>query len=165
MEKAHANENSFAGLLSTRLAGRRGQTVVAWIITLHLFGVIFWLGSLLVITSLLALLPDEVGVAKERFIVAARRLFELGCNIGAAIAVGLGILLVLLEPEVLHHGWLHLKLLLVVILLVVHVRLYRRIVALENEPASASTGEFRMVHGVVSLILLATLLLAILKPF
>ena len=135
-----------------------------WIRTLHLFGVIFWLGSLLVITSLLALVADEVGVAKERFIVAARGLF-LGCNIGAAVAIALGILLIPLEPEVLRQGWLHVKLLLVAILLVVHVRLYRRIAALENEPGSATGREFRMVHGISSLLLLAILLLAILRPF
>ncbi len=68
-----------------------------WILTLHLFGVVFWLGGLLAITRLLALVPDEVGVAKERFIVAVRRLF-IGCNIGAALAIAFGFLLIPFEP-------------------------------------------------------------------
>ena len=135
------------------------------VIALHIFGVVFWLGSLLVIATLLGLVPEEVGVAKERFIVATRRLFDVGCNVGAAVAVGLGILLVLLEPEVLRHGWFHLKLLLVVIVLVLHVRLYRRIAALEDEPASATRREFAILHGIVSLLLLAILVLALAKPF
>ena len=135
------------------------------VIALHIFGVVFWLGSLLVIATLLGLVPEEVGVAKERFIVATRRLFDVGCNVGAAVTVGLGILLVLLEPEVLRHGWFHLKLLLVVIVLLLHVRLYRRIAALENEPASATRREFAILHGIVSLLLLAILVLAIAKPF
>jgi len=138
---------------------------VSVVIALHIFGVVFWLGSLLVIATLLGLVPEEVGVAKERFIVATRRLFDVGCNVGAAVAVGLGILLVLLEPEVLRHGWFHLKLLLVVIVLVLHVRLYRRIAALEDEPASATHREFTILHGVVSLLLLAILVLALAKPF
>ena len=77
-----------------------------WVLTFHLFGVIFWLGGLLVITSLLALVADEVGVAKERFIVAARRLF-IGCNIGAAVAIVFGFVLIAFEPEVMRQGWFH----------------------------------------------------------
>ncbi len=135
------------------------------VIALHVFGVIFWLGSLLVIASLLGCVPEEVGVAKERFIVAARRLFDVGGNIGAGATVGLGILLVLLEPKVMLQHWIHVKLLLVAVLLVLHVRLYRRIVALENEPASATRREFAILHGVVSVLLLAILVLVIAKPF
>jgi len=135
-----------------------------WVLTFHLFGVIFWLGGLLVIASLLALVADEVGVAKERFIVAARRLF-IGCNIGAAIAIVFGFVLIAFQPEVMRQGWFHLKLLMVLLLIVVDVRLYRRIGALENEPASATAGEFRIVHGMLSALMLIILLLALLKPF
>ena len=139
--------------------------IVSLLIAVHVFGVIFWLGSLLVITSLLGRVPEEVGVAKERFILAARRLFDGGGNIGAATAIALGILLVLVEPAVMRQHWIHVKLLLVAVLLVLHVRLYRRIVALENEPASATRREFAILHGVVSVLLLAILALAIAKPF
>jgi protoporphyrinogen IX oxidase len=139
--------------------------VVQAALVLHLFGVIFWLGSLLVITSLLALVPDEVGMAKERFVVAASRLFTTGANIGASVAIAFGIVLLILQPDTIRHGWLHAKLLLVLILLVLHFRLFRRIAALENEPASASKGEFRMLHGIFSLLLLAILVLVIWKPF
>ena len=141
------------------------MTLVSLVIALHVFGVVFWLGSLLVILTLLGRVPEEVGVAKERLIGAAHRLFDVGCNVGAAAAVGLGILLILLEPAVMRQHWIHMKLLLVAVLLVLHVRLYRRIVALENEPASATRREFAILHGVVSLLLLAILILAIAKPF
>ncbi len=104
-----------------------------WVLTFHLFGVIFWIGGLLAIASLLAMVADEVGVAKERFIVAARHLF-IGCNIGAAVAIVFGFILVAFEPAVMRQGWFHLKLLLVLLLIVVDVRLYRRIAALEDEP-------------------------------
>jgi putative membrane protein len=137
---------------------------VGFVVALHLFGVIFWLGSLLMITRWLAMVPDEVGIAKERFIVASERLFKVGGNIGAATALATGILLVLLDPRVLTHGWMILKLLLVGILLLYHARLYRRIVTLADEPASASRKEFMTMHGVVSLVLLAILLLVALRP-
>ena len=141
-----------------------GNTI-SWLLVFHLFGVIFWIGSLLLITSLLAVVSDEIGVAKERFIMVASTLFLGGCNIGGAVAIVFGILLMAKEPEVLRQGWLHLKLGLVFILLLVHLRLYRRIVALSDNPSSVSRAEFRVIHGVVSLVLLAILAMAIIKPF
>lgn len=139
--------------------------MAAWAVVFHLFGVIVWLGGLLVLTSFLGLVPEEVGVARERFLFAARRLFDRAANVGAALALAFGVLLVLLEPAVLRHGWFHLKLLLVAALLVVHVQVRRRITALESDPGSASGREFRIVHGVISALLLALLIVAVLRPF
>ena len=139
--------------------------IVGWLLVFHLFGVIFWIGSLLLIASLLAMVDDEVGVAKERFIMVASTLFFGGCNIGGAVAIIFGILLMVEEPELLRQGWLHVKLGLVFILLLVHLRLHRRIVALSDNPSSVTRVEFRVIHGVVSLLLLAILAMAIMKPF
>jgi len=137
----------------------------AFILALHIFGVIFWLGGLLMIASLLARVPEEVGLPKERFLGMARGLFESATNLGATITIGLGIVLILLDPSVLRHGWLELKLLLVAVLLFYHVRFYRRIMFLENNPSHSSRHEFRVVHGAVSLLLIAILVLTVVKPF
>jgi putative membrane protein len=139
--------------------------IVGWLLVFHLFGVIFWIGSLLLIASLLAMVDNEVGVAKERFIMVASSLFYGGCNIGGAVAIIFGTLLMVEEPELLRQGWLHVKLGLVFILLLVHLRLHRRIVALSDNPSSVTRVEFRVIHGVVSLLLLAILAMAIMKPF
>jgi putative membrane protein len=139
--------------------------LIGWAIVFHLFGVIVWVGSLLLIASMLSLVAEEVGAARERLILVSRRLFHIACNIGAVAAVFFGILLMVLEPDALMMGWLHVKLLLVVVLLYFHYRLYRRIMKLENDPASASAREFKITHGIVSLLLLAILALAVIKPF
>ena len=136
-----------------------------FILALHIFGVIFWMGGLLMVASLLARVPEEVGLPKERFLGAARGLFEVGTNIGAAVTIGLGIILIVMEPPVLRQGWMHAKLLLVAVLLFYHVRFYRRIMFLENNPSHSSRREFRVIHGMVSLLLIAILVLAVMKPF
>lgn len=136
-----------------------------FVLALHIFAVIFWMGGLLMIASLLARVPDEVGLPKERFLGAARGLFEVGINLGAALTIFLGIILIMMEPSVLLHGWLHAKLLLIAILLFYHVRFYRRIVFLENNPSRSNQREFWLIHAAVSLLLIAILMLAILKPF
>ena len=113
----------------------------------------------------MALVPDEVGVAKERIIVLARRLLVVGANIGAGVAIIFGILAILSEPGVLTQGWLHLKLLLVLFMMGIHYRLYQRIRALEEAPLDVTRREFSVIHGLVSALLLGTLVLVFLKPF
>jgi putative membrane protein len=135
------------------------------VLALHLFGVIFWIGGLLMLASLLGRVPEEVGLPKERLLGTIRRLFEVVVNLGAAITIALGSVLILIRPEVLRQGWFHAKLLMVAIILFYHVRFYRRIRFLEDNPSASTRREFTVVHGVVSLLLLATLMLAILKPF
>ncbi|MGB8411758.1 MAG: CopD family protein [Candidatus Binatus sp.] len=135
------------------------------ILALHIFGIVYWIGGLLMIASLLARVPDEVGLPKERFLGVARRLFETTSNVGAAITIALGLVLILTNPPVLRQGWFHLKLLLVAILLFYHVRFYRRIIFLEDHPSESTRREYSVIHGLVSLLLIAILMLAVMKPF
>jgi len=135
------------------------------ILALHIFGVVFWLGGLLMIASLLARVPEEVGLPKERFLGVARGLFEATTNVGAAVTIGLGFVLILMNPLVLRQGWFHFKLLLVAVLLFYHVRFYRRIIFLEDNPSESTRREYRVIHGLVSLLLIAILMLAVMRPF
>jgi putative membrane protein len=123
------------------------------------------MGGLLMVTSLLARVPEEVGLPKERFLGAARGLFESTVNLGAAVTIMLGLLLVLMDPSVLRQGWISAKLLLVALLLFYHVRFYRRIKFLENHPSQSTSREFRVIHGMVSALLIAILVLTMIKPF
>jgi putative membrane protein len=141
------------------------NATLTWLVVFHVFGVVFWVGSLLVISSMMRLAPDEVGAAREALVGAARRLFMRSANIGAVITISLGIALIVNEPQVLKEGWLHIKLLFVLGMLFCHFWLYRRIVGVENEPGSASPSNFTMIHAVVSLILLVILGLVFFQPF
>lgn len=138
---------------------------MGWLLVLHLFGVIFWIGSLLLISSLLAMVSDDVAMAKERFILVASRLFFGGCNVGGTIAIVFGTLLMITTPVVLREHWFEAKLILVFMMLLVHIRLHRRIVALEENPSTVTRSEFRAIHGLISALLLAILALAVIKPF
>ncbi len=137
---------------------------MAWILAFHVFSVILWMGTLLVVSSFLGLVADEVGVSKERFLVAARRLMILSANGGALATVGFGVWLILLDPAVIRQGWLHVKLALVFVIVAMHVRLYWRIRRLQLEPSAASRSEFAMVHGFLSLLLLGILFLVFVRP-
>jgi protoporphyrinogen IX oxidase len=131
----------------------------------HIFGVVFWIGTLLLTSSIMAQVPEEVGVAKERITVLARRLLLVSGSTGAIVTIIFGILAIVAEPGVLLRGWLHVKLLLVLLILVVHFRLHQRVRAVEEAPLDATRREFSVMHGLVSLLLLGTLILVVLKPF
>ena len=115
---------------------------------------------------MMALTADEADAGRERAIASARRLFHVSANIGAAVAVIFGIFAILAAPSVLERGWLHAKILLVLILLGVHARLYMRITKLQRDPlVKPRRAEFSMIHGIVSLLVLVILGLVFLKPF
>jgi uncharacterized membrane protein len=167
LEASHAEKLPLSKLANRHYGSSlKGEFVTLnWMLVFHIFGVVLWIGSLLLISTVMALVPDEVGVAKERIIVLARRLLLVSANTGAAVAITFGILAIVAEPGVLARGWLHLKILLALLMLVVHFRLYQRIRALEEAPLTAMRREFSIMHGVISLLLLGALMLAFLKPF
>jgi putative membrane protein len=127
--------------------------------------VIYWIGSLLVVSSQMARVPDEVGAAREALIGASRRIIAVSATIGAAVAIVFGLGAILAEPQVLARHWLHVKLLLVLFMLACHFRLYRRVAALQADPGSATRREFTMLHGIISLLLLLILALVFIQPF
>ena len=54
---------------------------------------------------------------------------------------------------------------MVAVLLFYHVRFYRRIMFLEDNPRESTHREFSIVHAAVSLLLIAILMLSVLRPF
>jgi protoporphyrinogen IX oxidase len=126
--------------------------------------VILWIGGLLTVSSLMAQVANEIGAARERLIVLSRRILRMSGHAGAAIAIVFGLLAIAAAPYLLSQPWLHIKLALVVILLFFHVRLAWRLNRLEREGGEATRGEFTMVHGIVSLLLLLILIMVLVKP-
>jgi protoporphyrinogen IX oxidase len=123
-----------------------------------------WLGGLLTVTSLMAQVPTQVGVARERLIASSNRILRMSGHAGAAIAILFGLLAIAAAPYLLTQPWLHAKLTLVAVLLFFHVRLARRLGRLERERGEATRREFSLVHGMVSLLLLLILILVLVKP-
>ena len=89
-----------------------------WLKAAHVFGVIAWFAGLFYLPRLFvyhADASDEIGI--ERFIVMERRLYVM-MSIGATIAIVFGISMLLMAPGYLSQGWLKVKLLLVLILII-----------------------------------------------
>jgi len=112
----------------------------------------------------MTLVPNEVGVTRERLIGAANRILRMSGHGGAAVAILFGVLAIVMAPYLLTQPWLHVKLTLAVVLLFFHFRLARRLRQLENDRGDATRREFSLIHGIVSLLTLLILIMVLVKP-
>jgi putative membrane protein len=96
--------------------------MVAWTLVVHIFGLVFWVSGLLVSTVVLGRHTQETAVAAREALAGLEKIFLRGiADPGATLTLLAGIALVLgNKPYYLHARWLHIKLFLVVILIVLH---------------------------------------------
>ena len=140
--------------------------MVAWTLVFHIIGLVFWLGSLLVVTQVLALHTAEANPeTRETLGRLELKLLKGLAHPGAAIMVITGFLLVSEDPNYLREHWLHAKLLLVVVLIVLDLRLTFRARAFQEGRSELTRRECMILHGAISLVFLIILILVLIKPF
>jgi len=140
--------------------------MVAWILVFHLVGLVFWLGSLLVVTHVLAIHSEEPSPAARATLGRLEmKLLNGLAHPGAALMVITGIILIGENPHYLREHWLHAKLLLVAILLILDIRVYFRTSAFLAGRAQLRRRECMALHGAISLVFFGILILVLIKPF
>ncbi len=138
----------------------------AWLLVLHLPAMVLWVGSLLVVTSVLAAHCREAGVeARNALARLENKIFRRMVHPGAALMVITGVLLVLSEPQFyMREPWLHAKLLLVVFLVGLDLRIYFRAKAFQSGKVEMQRGECIGLRAGVAAVFLGILILVIIKP-
>jgi putative membrane protein len=140
--------------------------MVAWTLVFHLIGLVFWLGSLLVVTQILAIHTEETFPQTRATLSRLEsKLLKGLTHPGAALMIITGIILVSEDPNYLREHWLHAKLLLVVVLVAIDLRLTFRARAFQEGKIELTRRECMVVHGAISLVFLAILILVLIKPF
>jgi putative membrane protein len=92
-----------------------------------------------------------------------RRLFFI-MTLGAILAAGFGIAMIVAAPAYLAMGWLRAKVLLVVLLVAYHFWCYRLMLALRTGGSLHSQFWYRLFNEVPIILLLAIVILAVVKP-
>jgi len=131
-----------------------------WLKAFHVVFVVTWFAGLFYLPRLFVYhvaSTDAPGLA--RFAIMERRLFAL-MTVGAVLAVGFGIAMLILAPSYLQAGWLRAKLLLVAGLIAYHASCYALMRSLRH-----SQRWFRLYNEVPGLFLVAIVVLAVVKPF
>lgn len=140
------------------------KTRMLWLKAFHIVFVITWFAGLFYLPRLFvyhATASDPIGI--ERFEIMERRLFVM-MTLGGALAAVFGMAMILAAPGLLAFAWLKVKLMLVAGLVGYHVWCHRLVLAFRRRTNRHSERWFRLFNEVPSLLLIAIVLLAVLKP-
>jgi protoporphyrinogen IX oxidase len=135
-----------------------------WLKAFHVVFAITWFAGLFYLPRLFiyhAAATDHVGI--DRFVTMEKRLFAI-MSIGAAAALGFGIAMLLAAPSYLTEPWLQTKLFCVALLIGYHLWCYRLMTDLRARRAGHSSRWLRWFNEVPSVLLLAIVVLAVVKP-
>ena len=136
-----------------------------WFKAFHVVFVVTWFAGLFYLPRLFIYhVAAEDSASVERFKVMERRLFVI-MTIGAALAATFGIAMIVAAPVYLTFAWLHAKLALVVLLIAYHVWCYRLMLDLRAGKNAHSQRWYRFFNEAPSLLLIAIVILAVVKPF
>ena len=135
-----------------------------WLKAFHVIAVVTWFAGLFYLPRLYVYHTDAKDtISIERFKIMERRLFAI-MTIGAAASVGLGAAMLVAEPAYLTMEWLRIKLALVLVLIAYHVFCYRLMRDFAENRNTRSAKWYRGFNELPSLLLIAIVLLAVVKP-
>ena len=136
-----------------------------WVKAFHIVSMVTWFAGLFYLPRLFIYhRAAEDQTSQERFVIMERRLFII-MTIGAVLTTVFGIWLILLNPGLLNTGWLRGKLLLVLGLIGYHLWCRKISVDLKTGADQHSDKWLRWFNEAPSLLLIAIVVLAIVKPF
>jgi len=137
-----------------------------WFKAVHVIAVISWMAGLLYCPRLFVYHAGvEVGSAQsELFKVMERRLLHAITIPAGFVAWAMGLVMIS-QIGLAGHGWLHVKLLLVVAMTAVTVALERYRMAFAHDRNAKPAKFFRMFNEVPTLLMIGIVILVITKPF
>jgi putative membrane protein len=135
-----------------------------WIKAFHVVFVVTWFAGLFYLPRLFVYHASATDpISLERFIIMERRLLAI-MTLGALLAASFGFAMILQAPAYLGAPWLQAKLILVALLIGYHLWCYRLTAALALRRCTHSPRWFRWFNEVPSLLLIAIVILAVVKP-
>jgi putative membrane protein len=135
-----------------------------WLKAFHIIAVITWFAGLFYLPRLYVYHADaRDSISIERFKVMERRLFAL-MTIGALASVALGVAMLVAAPLYLAMPWLRIKLVLVLLVVAYHGYCYKLMRDFARDANARTARWYRAFNEVPSLLLIAIVLLAVIKP-
>lgn len=143
------------------------MAAMLWLKAFHVIFMVTWFAGLFYLPRLFVYHADaEDSGERRRLCVMERRLFII-MTIGAVLTTVFGVWL-LIEYAWLAYarqGWLHVKLALVAGLFAYHVWCHRLVRRFATDETPHSQRWFRFFNEIPSLLLVAIVILAVVKPF
>jgi putative membrane protein len=136
-----------------------------WLKAFHVIAVVTWFAGLFYLPRLFVYHADaKDAISIERFEIMERRLFAI-MTIGGGASIVLGVAMLIAAPGYLAMPWLRFKLLLVLLLIAYHLYCYKLNQDFAGKRNTRSGKWYRGFNEVPSLLLIAIVILAVVKPF
>ena len=138
-----------------------------WLKALHIISMVAWMAGMLYLPRLYVYHADaEKGSDKsETFKVMERRLLRAIINPAMIATFLFGVLMIAANPEIMKQGWIHAKILLVVGMVTAHILFARWRKQFERDENTRPSKFYRVWNEIPTLMLIAIIILAVVKPF
>ena len=138
-----------------------------WLKALHVISVIFWMAGMAYLPRLFVYHAEaEVGSEKsETFKIMERRLLRGIINPAMIAAFLFGGLMIWANPELMHQGWFHVKLTLVILMTAFHGFFARWRKAFDRDENVHSSRFFRIINEAPPVLVVFIVILVVVKPF
>jgi putative membrane protein len=163
--KAFTAIGIFLGLIVLLYVTQRDMFEL-WMKALHVIAVMSWMAGLLYLPRLFIYHTDaEPGsVQSETFKVMEGRLLKVIMNPAMVISWGLGLYLAWVTYG-FHGGWLHIKIMLVLILTGVHFLFARAVKRFAQDGPRETARYWRGMNELPTVLMIAIVIFVIVKPF
>lgn len=137
-----------------------------WIKAVHVLAVISWMAGMLYLPRLMVYHVDSAvgSVQSETFKIMERRLLKGIMDPAMIVTWALGLYLAW-DAFAFRGGWLHGKILLVVLLSVIHGYLAGRVRAFAEDRNDKSGRFYRILNEMPAVLMVGIVILVIVKPF
>ncbi|NEQ30803.1 MAG: protoporphyrinogen oxidase HemJ [Leptolyngbya sp. SIO4C5] len=141
-----------------------------WFKAFHLIGVVVWFAGLFYLVRLFiyhveaeAEPEPAQSILKQQYQLMEKRLYHIITMPGMVVTVAMAVGMLVLQPALLHDGWLHAKLGLVGLLLIYHFYCGRLMKQLERGECRWSGQQLRGLNEAPTLLLVLIVMLAVFK--
>jgi len=135
-----------------------------WIKALHIIFMVTWFAGLFYLPRIFVYhAMSEEQSQRDTFKVMERKLLVM-THIGGALTLTFGLMLLNMLPVLLNTGWMQVKLLLVVVLMVYHAWCVKLVAAFRHDRSTHSHRWYRVFNEIPVLFLIAMVILAVVKP-
>ena len=138
-----------------------------WWQALHIISVIAWMAGLFYLPRLYVYHAQVLSGsdASETFKVMERKLLRIIMNPAMIASWLFGLVMLVAQPGLLQQGWMHGKLLLVVLMTAYHMVLARWRRSFADDANTRSHRFYRMANEIPTVLMIIIVILAVVKPF
>ena len=141
-----------------------------WVKSLHLVGIVSWFAGLFYLVRLFvyhaeaANRPEaERDLLQRQFTLMSERLLHIITTPAMVVTVGAGITMLVLNPHLFQHRWMHLKFVPILGLLAYHAWCWTIVRRLGRGESAGTPKQMRIANEVPTVLLVLTVILAVLK--